>query len=719
MTKQGIEPRIIPEKKAPESDATTEEWDKKSKNKEATNTPVEQAKLSAKDLADQILAEETRTATIGEKLAAAMKEAEGPDVTKDTLTQDVAEFEGKRIVQVQRTDAGVEGGTPEHQTTILQGDDLEKARQQAQEDLRSGEDRRSGETTRRNFETRSTVADANELVSTTEREARMSRTPDKVGAKKGSQREKKKGGDRRQKGSTWKPVNVADEAAALTANKRPGGKPDRRRRSLLDLDVGELKDSAARGDPIAVETLEQYRREVEGRNKMRRAPEVAAQTAAKLGVDIERAERGTPESTSVWDEKAQHRVPAQQMDVNADLMPEAKVYSGDPIKQQSLEQMDKSIENLRKRINAPGAPVLHKGEETLAKLIRRRNGLATEIETAKTRQFPTIGDYEAEGNKAPGEKVIPRTERRKHVRGPEGRRNEQMNESRRTTGAERRGLEGEFAVETPVERRVADTEVSAGDQRKAPAQARRPAGQEQRRSQRRGEGRQRGPHTGPERGSVTRPAPDLTIKTPVGVPKPVTPPLTSPSIGANLWETVKRGVVKGFKPKNIVKGGAGFAAVTAMFAAPKVAEAYVDASGDQRARIKAAGGESLEEGIAVGVGMGLFSGGLHLAQKAVPGALAKAGVGLAGAATGSAAIGWAAGTAAGNVYSRVRRVSEKNKRDAEFAQAKYGTPELARRTRLGLDPKTGKPPTLDDAEEIMKRWEREEKKLNKRRGAKE
>jgi hypothetical protein len=181
---------------------------------------------------------------------------------------------------------------------------------------------------------------------------------------------------------------------------------------------------------------------------------------------------------------------------------------------------------------------------------------------------------------------------------------------------------------------------------------------------------------------------------------------------------VKKGVKRGFSAKNVARGGAGFAAVTAMFAAPKVAEAYVDASGDQRARIKAAGGESLEEGIAVATGMGLFTGGLLAAKKAAPHVL-KPLVGAAGHAAGSAAIGWAAGTAAGNVYTRVRRVQEKKTRDAAHAQAKYGTPELARRTRLGLDPKTGKPPTLDDAEEIMKRWEREEKKLNKRRGAKE
>jgi hypothetical protein len=544
----------------------------------------------------------------------------------------------------------------------------------------------------------------------------MSRTPDKVGPKKGSQREKKKGGDRRQKGSTWKPVNVGEEVEKSAFGL------ERRKRSLMDLDLGELKDGAARGDSAAVETLEQYRRELQGKQKERRATDTMDREKARTELDIERMERGTPESSSVWDPKAEHRVPAAQMDVNADLMPEAKVYSGDPIKQQSLETMDKNIENLRKRINAPGAGQLHKGPELLAKMIRRRNGLAQEIETAKTRQFPTTEAVRTEGARVPGEKVIPRTERRKHVRGPEGRRNQQMNESRRTTGAERRGLEGEFVVETPVERRVADTKVSAGEQRKAPAQARRPEGQDPRRSQRRGEGRQRGPHTGPERSSVTRPAPDLTVRTPAGAPKPLTPPLTSPAIGsnlgANIWDTVKKGVKRGFSAKNVARGGAGFAAVTAMFAAPKVAEAYVDASGDQRARIKAAGGESLEEGIAVATGMGLFTGTLLAAKKAAPHVL-KPLVGAAGHAAGSAAIGWAAGTAAGNVATRVRRVSDKNKRDAAHAQAKYGTPELARRTRLGLNPKTGKPPTLDDAEEIMKRWEREEKKLNKRRGAKE
>jgi hypothetical protein len=365
------------------------------------------------------------------------------------------------------------------------------------------------------------------------------------------------------------------------------------------------------------------------------------------------------------------------MDVNADLMPEAKVYSGDPIKQQSLTQMDKSIENLRKRITAPGAPKLHKGEETLAKLVRRRNGLANEIETAKTRQFPTPEAVGAEGRQVPGEKVIPRDERRKHVRGESGRR---------------------------------DVPVEGKPQQRATGTPRGPIKEPRTR-----------PHVGPERGTTTRPAPDLTVRKPAGAPKPLTPPLTSPAIGsnlgANIWDTVKKGVKRGFSAKNVARGGAGFAAVTAMFAAPKVAEAYVDASGDQRARIKAAGGESLEEGIAVATGMGLFTGTLLAAKKAAPHVL-KPLVGAAGHAAGSAAIGWAAGTAAANVATRVRRVSDKNKRDAEHAQAKYGTVEAATRTRKHLTAE-GKPLTLDDTEEIAARWEREQKKLNKRRGAKE
>jgi hypothetical protein len=666
LKKQGVTVRKIEPKTAPEADATTDEWNKKQKNKDATRTPLEQAKLNAEELGLQISETETRTGTVGEKIKAAGTQA-------DTLTADVAEFEGKRIVQSTLNNEG------EFETKILERDALEKTIVEAQEDLRSGEERRSGEATRRTFGTRSTAAEASKMVTESDRPPRPGESKPAIGSKKSSRREKQTGGDRRQKGSTWKPVNVADEVAALQANKRPGGKSDRRRRSLLDLDVGELKDSAARGDPIAVETLEQYRKELKGRDQMRRGTEPAVLEQTRLDLDVERIERGTPESTSVWDPKAKHRVPTAQMDVNADLMPEARVYDGDPIKRQSLETMDKNIENLRKRINAPGAPVLHKGEETLAKLIRRRNGLSQEIETAKTRQFPTMGAERAEGAQVPGEKVIPRTEARKHLRGESG---------------------------------VRDVLVEGKPQDRATAPPRGPIKEPRTR-----------PHVGPERGTATRPAPDLTVKTPAKVSKPVVSPplLTSPSIGsnlgANIWDTVKKGVKRGFKPKNIARGASGFAAVTALFAAPEIASAYVDASGTQRDRIKAAGGESLESGIAVGTGMALFTGGLLAAKKAAPQVL-KPLVGAAGHAAGSAAIGWAAGTAAGDVYNRVKRVSDKNKRDAAFAQEKYGTVEAATRTRKHLKA-DGKPMTLDDTEEIAKRWEREQAKLNKRRGAKE
>jgi hypothetical protein len=198
--------------------------------------------------------------------------------------------------------------------------------------------------------------------------------------------------------------------------------------------------------------------------------------------------------------------------------------------------------------------------------------------------------------------------------------------------------------------------------------------------------------------------------------------LTSPSIGANLWASAKRGVTnaltgKGFK-KSGVKGIVGGLGVgTLGFIAPDVAQAYMDAPVKDHGKAKATANQALESGFEVGTGLALFTGAVKSAQWLVPAAAPA--IGVAASVAGTAIVGGIAGSAAADVRTRVRRVREKNKRDAAQAQAKYGTPELARRTRLGLDPKTGKPPTLDDAGAIMDRWEREEKKLNKRRGAKE
>jgi hypothetical protein len=257
----------------------------------------------------------------------------------------VANFEGQRIVQNRLNNAG------EHETYILEGDQLEKTVAEAQEDLRGGQDRRVGDATRRKLSERATIAEASKTVLESNRPPLPGETKPPVGKRKGSRRETKPGGDQRQKGSTWKPVNVAEEIAK-PENLRPDGGPDRRGRSLLDLDVGELKDDAARGNPIAKETLRQYQLELKGRGRERRATDTAPREAAKLALDIERAEAGSAaaESTSVWDPKAKHPRANPQMNVEADLMPDVKVYSGDPIKANTLERMNTRISDFEKRL---------------------------------------------------------------------------------------------------------------------------------------------------------------------------------------------------------------------------------------------------------------------------------------------------------------------------------------------------------------------------------
>jgi hypothetical protein len=463
----------------------------------------------------------------------------------------------------------------------------------------------------------------------------------------------------------------------------------------MDLDIGELKDDAARGDSIAKETLKQYQLELKGQGRERRATDTAGREAAKLSLDIERAERGTPESTLSWDEKAPHPRANPQMDVNADLMPEARIYSGDPVKANTLEKMNRNIDSLQKRLKAPGAGILHKGQDTLNKMIRQRDGLAQEIEIAQTRQFPSTEALQAEQAVERGAKVVPRDESRKHVRGPDGRRNVLV--------------EG-----TPQQRSTAPPRSPIAEPRTRP-------------------------HVGPQRGSVTIPAPDLTVEPRTAVevdrakfiPKQTpqweqsltqTKPLTSPAIGANyganLWEAAKRGVKNiirkpGGKAKTTAGIVGGLGVGTAMFAAPDIASAYVDAAGDSRDRIKALGEQSVESGIEVGGGLALFTGAVKGAQWLAPKVL-KAPLGVAAHLGGSAVVGHVAGTAAGGVYNRVKRVSDKNKRDAAYAQEKYGTVEAATRTRKGLKA-DGTPMTLDDTEEIARRWEREQAKLKKQR----
>ena len=687
IREQGIEVRKIPARGAPEADATTEEWNKKAKNAEAALTPVERAKLDAKALGLQIAETEARKSTLGAKL----KEAAGAPT--DTLTADVAKFKGQRIVQSLLSSEG------EFETSILEGDALEKTVMEAQEDLRKGVDRRSGETTRRNFATRSTASEASDLL--TEADVKERIGDKQVGAKKGSRRVKQTGGDRRQKGSTWKPVNIGEELAK-PENQRPLGLPDRRGRTLLDLDAGELKDAAMRGDPIAKETLKQYRLELQGVQKERRASDTAPRESARLQLDIERAEQGVgqTESTSTWDPKAERRVLTPQMNVEADLMPDVKVYSGDPIKANTLERMNKRISDFEKRLkNDPN--VVYKAEETLEKLKRQRDGLTQEVaRDAQTRQFPKAGSAQAEGARVPGEKVIPRTEARGHVRGETIRRDVQKAPERR---ASPKG--------TP--------DAAEGKQ------------------ERRTQPRRTRPHVGPKRGKTVRPAPDLTVGERIVRDRPVgwvaedpniwqrsleqagkSKALTGPSIGsnvgANISEAFKRlsgAVVRGAKKPKVVGGlVAGLGAGTALFAAPEVATAYMDASGAQRERIKAAGGQALESGIEVGASLGLFTAGVAGLKKVAPKALKPVVGGLARLG-GSAVVGWTAGAFAGDIYNRVKSVSEKNKREAEYTKEKYGTIEAATRTRKGLRA-DGTRITLDDTEEIARRWEREQAKLN-------
>jgi hypothetical protein len=383
------------------------------------------------------------------------------------------------------------------------------------------------------------------------------------------------------------------------------------------------------------------------------------------------------------------------MNVNADLMPEARIYSGDPVKANTLEKMNKNIDALQKRLKAPGAGVLHKGQETLDKMIRQRDGLAQEVEIAKTRQFPSTEASIAEQAVERGAKVVPRDESRKHVRGPDGRRNVLV--------------EG-----TPQQRKTAAPKSPIAEPRTRP-------------------------HVGPQRGSVTIPAPDLTVepRTAVDVdrakfiPKQEpqweksltqTKPLTSPAIGAsygeNLWAAAKRGVKNiiskpGSKTKTTAGLIGGFGVGTALFAAPDIASAYVDTAGDNRDRIRALGEQSVESGIEVGGGLALFTGAIKGAQWLAPKVL-KAPIGVAAHLGGAAVVGHVAGTAAGGIYNRVKRIREKNVRDTAHAQEKYGTVEAATRTRKGLKA-DGKPMTLDDTEELAKRWEREQSKLKKKR----
>ncbi|KKN92405.1 hypothetical protein LCGC14_0208960 [marine sediment metagenome] len=685
IREQGVEVRKIPARTAPEADATTEEWSKKAKNAEAALTPVERAKLDAKALGIQIAETEARKSTLGAKL----KEAAG--VPTDTLTADVAKFKGQRIVQSLLSSEG------EFETSILEGDALKKTVEQAQEDLRKGVERRSGEVTRRNFADRSTRAEASILVEGSERSM--------VGAKKGSRREKQTGGDRRQKGSTWKPTNIGEELAKLE-NQRPGGLPDRRGptwiQNMTAEDVGELKDHAVRGDPVAKETLRQYRAALKGAGRERRASDTAPRESARLQLDIERAEQGIgqTESTSTWDPKAQRRVLTPQMNVEADLMPDVRIYSGDPIKANTLERMNKRISDFEKRLKKD-PNVVYKAEETLEKLKRQRDGLTQEVaRELHTRQFPKAGSERIEGARVPGEKVIPRTEARGHVRGETIRRDVQKAPERR---ASPKGTPD--AAEGKQERRTQPRRTRL--------------------------------HVGPERGRTVRPAPDLKVgerivrERPVGwvaedpniwqrsleqagKPKALTSPSIGSNVGANISEAFKRlsgAVVRGAKKPKVVGGlVAGLGAGTALFAAPEVATAYMDASGVQRERIKAAGGQALESGIEVGTSLGLFTAGVAGLRKVAPKAIKPVVSGLARFG-GSAVVGWTAGAFAGDIYNRVKSVSEKNKRETEYTKEKYGTIEAAARTRKGLRA-DGTRITLDDTEEIARRWEREQAKLN-------
>ncbi len=655
IREQGVKVTKVPEQKAPETDVVTEEWDKKAKNAKATRTPLEQAKLNAKELGIQIAEAEARAGTLGKKIAEAARPG-------DTLTADMAEFKGKRILSTSLNNEG------ERVTTVLEGENLKQTVADANEDLRKGGDRRSGETTRRNFSTRSTLAEASELVTESDRAERPGEQ--KVGAKKGTRRDKQPGGDRRQKGSTWKPVDIGEELAK-PENQRPGGMPDRRGPNLRDLNVGELKDSAARGDTLAKDTLDQLRSQIRGEKKERRAGDTAPREAAtrinQLTHEIEGT--GKVESTSTWDPKANRRIPNPQMDVEADLMPKVKVYSGDPIRANTIEKMDKRISDLEKRLAAPGAGKLHKGQETLEKLKRQRAGIAQDTNLPGARQFPRIESERAEGNVVPGEKRIPDVERRTFVRGEADRRDVPKRPRRASSTGTPDAAEGKQA-RRPAARRTGSPDLRTG--------------------------------------TTTRPAPYLP--TPKAAPR-VQAPLTGPGIGSHVGEGVSKAFKAAIKSPKLRGGvglGLGLGVGTAMFAIPDVASAFMDSPGDQRERVKATGEQALESGFQIGAGLALFSGIVAGVRKVAPKVL-KPAVGGAAGIGGAAVAGYHAGAFAGDIYNRVKRVSDKNKREAEYNKLRYGSIEAATRTRKGLKA-DGKPMTLDDTEEIARRWERESKR---------
>jgi len=140
----------------------------------------------------------------------------------------------------------------------------------------------------------------------------------------------------------------------------------------------------------------------------------------------------------------------------------------------------------------------------------------------------------------------------------------------------------------------------------------------------------------------------------------------------------------------------------------------MDAPGGDKEKVKALGEQALESGMEVGVGLGLFTTGVKAAQMVLP-SIAPA-IGAAAHLGGAAIVGGVAGAAAGDIRNRYKRAQDKKARDIAHAKEKYGTVEAATRTRKGLKA-DGTPMTLDDTEEIARRWEREAAKLKKRRGA--
>ncbi|MBW2637478.1 MAG: hypothetical protein JRC86_08165, partial [Deltaproteobacteria bacterium] len=657
--------------------------------------------------------ENTRRSRIGEALA---ETAKGEDVTRNTLVEDLAKTDAKRIVQSTLNNEG------EFETKITEGEDLE----QSKRDARVAEQRKQE---RRDKPTRLSKADAEIVLEGTEREGQA--------ATKNAASRRKKASERRGRGAPvpeittpitqnyipeeinlqgreneWIPPDVAEEMKKT----RPGGAVERRGESWVEgldaQDLREINERAKAGDPISKSFQDKMGQELRGKLKGRRAGETNAPNEIlqkELGTQIRGLElEGKPKAPM-----AVTTTPGGNMLAEGALPPRAALEA---------EQAEGA-----RTVRAIPDPERRKVETTLEGSEIEKNTEIGKDGHPKYKDHYTQKGGEIVNMQKPG-----------RTRRPERRKAE-------GTTPERRTLE---------ERRKFTADLASGNQRTGAAERRSAESKgltEQRGQDRRGTNRDQ--PRAQRRSAATETPPRRGVTTYAAVPAEATPATpVAHERGRNFSRVISdlatetserfkryRNIVgkvaqtvrgpgielageaakaqgtqvvgkKGGLARGAGRFGAPVAALATLFGVTEGAKAASETQGSQREKIKAAQETALEVGMDTAVGVTEFSVATWAARRA---SLAAAGAGtpflvaaeqvmpIPAMAYTAAKVGETIGKTKHAWDSQVQKeISEKAVMDA-----KYGTVERATETRRNRNRKI----SLGETETIMQRWDDEAK----------